>query len=160
MVAMAILAITLAFGVPQINNIVMDNRKVDAMNRLSANLSFARSEAIKRATAVILRPDPANPPNEWQQGWTVFVDVDGNGAITPGAAAGEELRIEDALNLPTTTTIQCGGCPGGDIIYNPDGSIAAVGNITLRLDDTKLRSRSVMTISQIGRINIAKAKPY
>lgn len=152
MVIMAILAITLAFGVPQINNVVTDNRRVDALNRVSANLAYARSEAIKRSTPISVAA--IAPPN-WDQGWTVYNDTDGDLALT----AGEELRVEGSLNLPPTTTItSCDGC--GDIIFNPDGSVNAA--VTLQLVDTKVieyKADRDLNIDSVGRVNITKV-PY
>lgn len=155
MVIMAILAITLALGIPQINNVVMDSRRVDALNRLSANLAFARSEAIKRTTAVSLTAGDIAGNNwapNWHQGWTVYIDTDNDGAFT----IGEELREEGSMNLPLNTTITCVApprCIGGDIVFSSDGSVNA--QITLGLRDTAdIDADRNLAISATGRVSI------
>lgn len=149
MVIMAILAITLAFGLPQITTVVTDNRRVDSLNRLSANLSYARSEAIKRSTPIILKPNTAD---NWHTGWSIFVDTNGNSAVDAGEP---EIRREDPLDLPAKTTIECKLC--GDIIYTPDGSPNKA--FTLSLVDTLATGfNRDLDIDLVGRVSIKKLK--
>lgn len=157
MVIMAILAITLAFGVPQINNVVLDNRRVDALNMLSANLAYARSEAIRRTLPVGL----TTVAGDWHLGWTVYIDTNGNEVMdAPGEAP---IRVEDSLNLPPTTTITCippPPCPGGDIVFSPDGSVNAT--TTLTLIDTMVPGNAVdrdLDISPTGRVSFKDYEP-
>lgn len=56
MVTLAVVAITLAIGVPSFQGVVSDNRLTGAANNLIGALNVARSEAIKRGRSVVLTP--------------------------------------------------------------------------------------------------------
>ncbi len=97
MVVLAIFGIVAGFGVPQISRIIQNNRLVASLNSLSAHLSYARSEAVKRSSSVSVAP--LNPPN-WIFGWQVFVDPNANGILDPGE---QQLRLVDDFNIPNAT---------------------------------------------------------
>ena len=102
MVALAILGIVVGFGVPQISRIVQNNRLVASLNSLSAHLTYARSEAVKRSTNVSVAP--LTPPN-WLLGWQVFVDQNADGILDPGE---QQLRVVDDFNIPNATILPAG----------------------------------------------------
>ncbi|MDH5179403.1 MAG: GspH/FimT family pseudopilin [Gammaproteobacteria bacterium] len=116
MLMLAIVGIVVAFGMPKITGVLENNRIVTYVNLLSANLSYARSESVKRGVQVLVISNSGD--NNWLNGWTVYIDADNNNAVT----AGEELRIVDPLGLKNTTLTG----PPGNVIYSPDGSVNAV----------------------------------
>lgn len=86
-VTMAIAAILLTVGVPSFSTVIKNNRLVSQTNSLVTDLNIARSEAVKRATSVVLcnssNPNAAAPTcsgsgNNWSSGWLVFVDANTN----------------------------------------------------------------------------------
>jgi type IV fimbrial biogenesis protein FimT len=92
-VAMAVLLILLSIGIPSFNALIKDSRLTTDTNRLVMDINFARSEAIKRGTQVILcRTDApltatacsAGTARTWSSGWLLFVSQDSNTVYDAG----------------------------------------------------------------------------
>ena len=98
MTVIAIIAITLGFGIPGVSAIIQTNRMAAAINTLSASFALARSEAVTRNQEVVIckSHDGVVCTNKggWEQGWIIFADTNGN------ETRDEEeprFRIQDAL---------------------------------------------------------------
>lgn len=84
-ITLTIAGILMAFAAPSLRNFVDSNRQTSQVNDLIADISFARSEAIKRNGTVVIckSADPlASTPtcdqiasNPWETGRLVFVDA-------------------------------------------------------------------------------------
>ena len=81
MVTIAVLAILMTVGVPSFRDLVQNNRVTAQTNELVTALNFARTEAVKRASAVrvIIEQDDG--------GW--------NSAVSPSTNPGTVLREVD-----------------------------------------------------------------
>ncbi len=86
LITLGIIAIILSTAVPSISTMVKDNRLATTINRVVADIHFARSEAAKRDVRVILcrsaSPNAASPTCSgttqlWNSGYIIFAD-DGN----------------------------------------------------------------------------------
>lgn len=115
-VAITIIGILSALAAPGMNSIIKNQRLTSQANELVADLNFARSEAVKRATWITIckstNPNAANPAcdttasSQWTAGRIIFVDsgsvtgaavpvpIDGNGEIDTGEII---LRIRQGL---------------------------------------------------------------
>jgi type IV fimbrial biogenesis protein FimT len=82
MMTIAVLAVGLAIGVPQLNQFILNNRLISQINTLNSSLALARSEAVKQnaLTVVCVSSDGADcaADTDWSAGWIVFVDRNGN----------------------------------------------------------------------------------
>jgi len=85
-ITLGIIAIILSLAVPGISSMVKDNRLATQLNRIVADIHFARSEAAKRDVRVIIcrsaAPTASSPTCSgttqiWDSGYIVFAD-DGN----------------------------------------------------------------------------------
>lgn len=89
----AIVALAAGLSAPSLHALIASVRVSAAANDLLADLLLARSEAIKRNTRVVLCKSSDGQvcaaAGGWQQGWIVFVDLDGNGM----RATGEPLVV-------------------------------------------------------------------
>ncbi len=105
LITLVIAGILLGLAVPQMTAFIQRDRLVTQANELVADLSFARSEAIKRGTNVIVcksndldQPIPscnATLADPWTSGRVIWVDLPpANGAI----GAGEVLRVREQLD--------------------------------------------------------------
>lgn len=103
MVVVAILAVLAALAAPSLLPTMERWRVRQAAEELTASYAFARSEAIKRGGNVTLRRStpgsavcalPAEAA-DWSCGWTVFDDLNGNGALDAGE---EVLRVSSPVN--------------------------------------------------------------
>ncbi len=110
LVAVSIMAILLAVGIPGMQDYFTRNRLDSAAGEFMGSLAYARSEAIRRGTRVVLRNSAGN--KNWGAGWTMFVDCNNNNlqnsATCPdwngdGAADDETtLRVAQPLTNPLT----------------------------------------------------------
>lgn len=104
MITLGIAAILLTVAVPSFNTTIKNNRLVTHTNLLVSSIGLARSEAVKhgRTAIVCVSNDQATCTGEtnWELGWMVWVDVDGDTFLD----AGEERRIVQSFPQGTTLT--------------------------------------------------------
>ena len=85
MVTIAIAAILAGVAAPQMTKMMNANRIQSAASALQGDMMYARTEAIKRGTAVSLCPSSDGSScltaNTWHSGWIVFTDTTGNGTV-------------------------------------------------------------------------------
>ena len=118
MITIMVLGLVLGLGVPGFRDLVLNNRQASAVNELVTALQLARSEAITRnvaapsAVSVCASNDGAACAGTWSDGWIVFNDADGDGALDAGEIV---LRAVDA---PASMAITG---PGGAMRYRRDG---------------------------------------
>jgi len=134
LVAVAIIAIVLVFGVPTLRNTVQQNQISTQANALVIALNYARSEAINRNLPVIVcaaaipssgtSPSTCSGGTTWNNGWIVFTDTNGNdysnitGAPTQSDTV---LRVHGALSGGTLVNLNTGATPPAYIRYLPSG---------------------------------------
>lgn len=92
LVAMSILTILLAVGVPSFSQFTANSRLESYANTLFSHMSLARSEAVKRNARVVVCKSSDNSTcagsGDWSQGWIVFVDLNNDASV-----AGDEQII-------------------------------------------------------------------
>lgn len=92
MITIAILAVLLAIGWPSFQGSLRSNRLATSTNELIATISLARSEAIRNVRGAAVCPsadgEACSASPDWNEGWLVWRDLDGNGA----ASSDEVLR--------------------------------------------------------------------
>lgn len=91
---MSVLAVLLAIASPGLASLTSANALSSAQGQLAAAMMLARSEALKRGVPVGLVATSPVVGAEFNGGWTVFVDANGNGVLD----AGEEIvRVQPAF---------------------------------------------------------------
>lgn len=79
-VVIGLAALLACIAVPALNSIATFGRRATELNRLRADLLYARSEAVARGTTVSLCTSPegleCSGTHPWDEGWIVFVDRD------------------------------------------------------------------------------------
>ena len=82
LVILAITVTLLSTAAPDFSQLLQKTRTTTEVNTLLAHLNLARSEAIKRGTAVVLCPSSSGngceATIEWHHGYMLFVDLDGD----------------------------------------------------------------------------------
>jgi type IV fimbrial biogenesis protein FimT len=151
MIALTVLGILVAAGLPSLTNLVRDQRIKTASSDVFASLIYARSEAIKRNDRVVLCAanstlDGCSNNSNWAAGWIVFLDTDGNGF--PGAVS-DILRKNNALpNVTINGTAT-------NATYMRDGRLnAAVANFTISSPDNASLTKRCIRMDPSGRPNI------
>src|SRR5690554_620010 len=88
MVTIAVLAIVVTIGVPSFRNIIVSNSVAFDRDEFFTLVTFARSEAIKRGTAITIckssNGSSCDDSLGWDGGWLAFHDADADGAMDSG----------------------------------------------------------------------------
>ncbi|UCE89959.1 MAG: GspH/FimT family pseudopilin [Pseudomonadota bacterium] len=151
MVMLAVVAILIAVGVPNLRNIISGNRLTTQINQLSNHLAYARSEAVTRSKRVgLMSAGGAN----WEAGWTVWVDDNGDRVMDAGE---ERLRVAEAMPANIALTNDTGSAT---IVYDADGTAvetqAAAVAFTLCNNADKAVPGRELTINVTGRPELTK----
>lgn len=132
MVTVAIVAILVAIGLPSFQSSMRSNRVATGTNELMASFALARTEAIRSpgGAAICSTQNGVACGGNWNNGWMVWVDGDGDGMPT-----GDDDRVLRYVQ----------GKPKLDVQINaPGGSAEAV---TIRFDNRGRRMGQVRTLS-------------
>ena len=93
----AAVASVLGVGAMGMSGLLQNARMTTGVNQLMAELSLARSEAIKRRSAITLCASVTGTEcrgsRKWHDGWIIFWDPNGNGRLEPGESI---LRVQDS----------------------------------------------------------------
>jgi type IV fimbrial biogenesis protein FimT len=164
MVTLAVAIVLLAVGIPLFDTMRVNNRSTAEANNLATAINLARSEAVKRGTAVTLCPidDPANltagsiacgSASDWANGWFAYSDVEGSTGGTFEDSAGETLlRVWQQPAAGTTVTGPV------NVRYNGTGGLVGTSNLilTLQVDGCSGNQQRQLAISVVGRLGITR----
>ncbi len=161
MVTLIVSSILLAVGVPSFVGMIRNNRTATMANEMVATLNLARSEAVKRGLQVTVRPTGA----QWEGGWSIFTDINRNGAFNDNAdgvlcETGEDCELRRYEALANGFTLRTGANFANWVAYLPTGRSQSGGlpNDTFRLcadDQVTAEGRSII-VSVGGRIRLEK----
>jgi len=112
MVAVAILGILAGFAAPAFRDMMVNERVKSASFELTAALTVARSEAIKRNVSVTLTPTSAT--TDWAAGWTMV-------AAGPTTLGTQGAFSSVVITGPTS------------IVYNRSGRSSSSATVTLEI---------------------------
>ena len=133
MIALAVLGILIAVGLPSMTDFVREQRVKTAVSDVYASLIYARSEAIKRAADVDIVPIDNTA---WEDGWSVKL----------GATS---LRVQDAIGGVTVTG------PGATLTFRRDGRLTTgISNFVLTSPDNASITARCVRLDPSGRANV------
>ncbi len=178
MVAMVIMAILLAVGVPSFRSLLAGNRLSSSSNELVSALALARSEAVRRGARITVckSADGATctTAGGWQGGWLVFTDstrapanatVDaGEAIIARGQAVPAPVVILGGVTAQNyisfaadgTTRSMAGALQGGLIrICYPSGALSNAR----RARDIEVLSTGRLATTNPGDVDVSCAAP-
>lgn len=141
LVTIAIAAILAVLAVPSFNEIALSSKLNSLANGFMASAQLARSEAIKRNTAVTLcaSSDGSTCSGGWQNGWVVLA---GTTVISTQAA------LPSGFLLSGNVT---------SIVFQPTGVGATLSNLTLcRATPTVGDQKRTISVSATGRPDLTK----
>lgn len=101
MIAVAVLAILLAIGLPSFQSSFRSNRVATASNELLTSFTLARSEAIRstRGAGVCASANGTSCVGSWNDGWLVWGDANSNGALDAGETVVRYSQARPALAM-------------------------------------------------------------
>lgn len=152
MMVLAIAGILATTAAPAMQNLVYEQRLTAYVNELLGDLQLARSEAIKRVTQVTLCKSSdgtaCSATSNWQSGWIMFVDSNGNEAVDSGETI---IKVHQALEGSATLRY---GTSYDYVYYKSDGT--AWPNATFTFCDTRGASYArAIIVSNSGRARIS-----
>jgi type IV fimbrial biogenesis protein FimT len=155
LVVMAVAAVLLGIGVPNMQQFIVSSRLSSTSNEFFTALNVARSEAVRRGVQVTLITNGAANSRDWTSGWSMFVDTNRNGALDAGE---EVLRVGAGLESPMTMfgSTNFGTSVGFDStgrLTSGGGSFVICHGPNL-VDAGQARSRAVI-LNSAGRARLA-----
>jgi type IV fimbrial biogenesis protein FimT len=151
LVTLATLAIIVGIGVPGLRDFMMNNRQVAAVNEMAASLALTRSEAVARNLTVSMCPSTngtACAGGAWDQGWIVFSDGAGDGAVNGGDVVIKAVEELQGLNVTTPDL-------GASVSYRPNGRVRTQGQLVF-CDSRGGDDARVIQLDLVGRPVVAK----
>ncbi len=139
-VTLAVFIIVVSAAGPAISKVLRDNRLISQTNGLLGDLSFARSEAIKRGTRVTVCQSEnltscSNDKDAWHKGWIV---IDANNNL---------LRVHDPLRGGTVLTFS-----RGSLSYKGDGTSTGLATGTFRICSAAGGKGRALMVGPTGRV--------
>ena len=175
MLTVALLAVVLGFGLPNMQEFVRNSRMSASANDIISDFNFARSEAVKRRVPVTLcksqdgaacDDDDTDPFNRW----VVFVDdadpalvegTDGDGVIDAGEVVLRDRELPESITVVTDADeIRAVFLPTGFPVIDTENVSRFVlcdarGNVTSVGGDSAARA---ITVLPTGRPSVFRAK--
>lgn len=103
MVTVAIIAILAMLAAPSFNEAILSNKLASFANNFVASATLARGEAVKRNAVVTLcvvatdTSKTCTTSGDWQQGWIVFNDINGDGILDESTADPAAPTLRETL---------------------------------------------------------------
>ena len=152
MVALAVLAILLAVGLPAFGSLIDDQRMDTSVNSLLRGISHTRTEATRRNRHITMAP----LSSDWNNGWVIFIDGNSNGARDAGETLLHEEQPSRIHHLHTSATI------ASYLRYNAQGESELLnggfqsGTFSFCPRQPEAQGRKVV-INRIGRARVERA---
>jgi type IV fimbrial biogenesis protein FimT len=159
MVVIGIVAILASLAAPSFRGLLLSNTINSTATNLQEDLNFARSEALKRGLSVTACVSTstiacANSGN-WENGWIVFVDRDGDNVRDTASANQEDLIRVFQGTVSTFQIITTGANDVRAIRFERTGSSAARG-LKLTPTDATAGIGRALCIATTGRVRLTK----
>lgn len=157
---LVVAALVLTLAAPSFQSAVNNSAMTTGTNNLIASLQLARSEALKRRLPVTIcttsdfsAATPSCADTDWQQGWMVFADDNGDGQFDTGETV---LHGERTMRRSVRVTLPAGQPLQTALTYLPSGfpnlgGLNAAGVMLLCDDRQSDQFGRVIVISQTGR---------
>lgn len=161
LIVLVVLAVLVSIGVPNLRQLIQNNRATAQANELLTGLQFARMEALKRKRPVSVCPsrDGATCGTDWAEGWIVVVD--GNAPGSNSVAVQQVLRVWQGLGHGTTVT-------GSNLPANPfvrflaSGSADRIGSqnfpvsLAVRIHQCRGPFGRTVEVARSGRVGVRR----
>jgi type IV fimbrial biogenesis protein FimT len=154
MVTLSIVVVFSMIALPSMSEFIKNEKLTTQINGLVASLQRARSEAIMRHVPITVcsSDNGTGCTNDaWNEGWILFVDVNGDGAVD---AEDEILQIRSRLEGNTTLSSSSGATT---ITYDSRGFTPNVATTFSLCDDRGSSYGKAISISNTGRVSTGGA---
>ena len=165
MITLVLIGVVAALVVPSFRGVLQNSRLTTQANTLLVDLTFARSEAIKRSAGIGFCSSSAGADCSgvvnWENGWLTFVDIDNNRAWTDGID--EPLRFQEPLAGANTLRPNATGITDPalkPIFFSGRGVSNVLAGAGFQLCDERgvSHGKSIL-ISRVGQIRVDSNPP-
>lgn len=153
MITVAVIVTLAVIGGPPMADLLRNNRLTAQTNELNAALTRARGEAVARRSWVTLCSSTdgdlcrTDSPDQWEGGWIVFADINGNGARVT-----TELLLAARSALPAGMTLRTTGfANAGSVRFDARGQPDSTGTFILCDARGAARART-LGVNTIGKV--------
>jgi len=149
MVAVAVVAILMAVGLPSFDYVIKTNRISSQANTIVGTFQYARSEAVNRGVNV--RVEPIVDGKDWSRGWQVRIDGNDNNDFNDTT---EDIVIKnfDGIENGTLTTTQEFN------IFYPGGDTDVANTLELRASECDGDFKRIINVNLSGLVTINSDK--
>lgn len=129
MATVAIIAILVALAAPGFGTLLQTNTISESTNRFLSGMALARNTAVSRNIDVVMcqlniAGDACGNDGQWENGWIIWVDVNGNNTFEGDEIVSREVPLPDGYTLRVSNNQFT-----NSITYNPiGGASGSVGN--------------------------------
>lgn len=163
LVTITIVAVLATIAVPSFTRLIADNQISSHASSFVSDVSFARSEALRRGINVSLCPSadpsassPACSGSDWKTGWIVFLDQDANATRDTGSTSAEAvLRRREALTGSLSAKALSGSTALTGLRFNAEGRFPG-GARNIDFQSAVPDVNRLACISITGRTRVAK----
>lgn len=148
MITIAIVAVLTAVAIPSFSTMRDRNSVTTEANKLLSSILFARSEAIKRESPVVIRRGIS-----WNARWYVFNDLNGNSSYQ---AASERPRLLDSRQPGSKVTIAGGGVTTRFLRFNSRGRTSVTMTNADFITLSRGNAKSCILFSASGRPRVVR----
>ncbi len=151
-ITVAVISIVMAFAIPSMRTFTQNDRLTTQINELVGHLAYARSEAVKRSSQVVVcesnNTTTCTGGTNWENGWLIFVDTNNDNALS----VGEDILRARQLLKGNNTLIPAGGI-STTVIYDYRGYATATSTGTFSLCDSRGNAfGKAIAITNTGRV--------
>jgi len=154
LITLAIASILLSVASPSFSRFLQSNQIKSHSNSLISSLYLARSEAVKRGVNITMR-HVGSTDNNWEEGWQIFTDVDGNELFNDDGdstlcESNEDCLLHVQAALPDGVSLRS-NFPQ-QVVYKSIGSLTGLGGtFTVCSHGADLTSARKIIITITGR---------
>jgi type IV fimbrial biogenesis protein FimT len=159
-ITIAIAAILMAIAIPGYQYVITDNRMSAEVNDMLGAMQYARAEAVKEGSDVVVcstaNGTSCSGSATWQTGWIVFSDPDNNGTLEAGETI---LRYHNAF-AGTDTFVSRDGTTN-KVQFSRDGFALGLASAGVYLELHNSTASSTYTrCLQISIVGALTTVPY
>ncbi len=154
LIALGIIAILAAFAVPSFQSIQERNQVIAAAEALSADLRWARSEALKQGVNVSVAFTPGVPVSVGGSGWQYVIATS-----PPSPATATTLKTTSSTSTPDFYNISMTNQSSNGTTFNSTHGTAGAGSVAFVSHYQSYELAVILSV--LGRVSICSClKPY
>jgi type IV fimbrial biogenesis protein FimT len=142
LVTVAIASVLLGIAVPSFRDMAIRNRLAGYSNDMIAAVNLARSEAVRTGRPVVIcsSDDQTDCGGAWNDGFLVFRDDNGDGAVEDD----DEPILKVYEGLAANYSLGADAGLGNAVTFRRDGSAANTGMFAMCHEDERVGARGIV----------------